>query len=193
MNLIIATHNQHKVEEIKQLLDGKFDKILSAKEMGLSADVEETGITFFENAKIKADFVRQQTDGSFAILSDDSGLCVNALDGAPGVNSNRLAVEGDYKANRKQLLALLQDKTDRSAKFETCVVFIYPDGKTISATGNTFGQITTEEIGDGSFGYECVFKSDDLGITFGQATKKQKNMVSHRARALQNLCKLLQE
>jgi len=190
MDLIIATHNQHKVEEIKLLLKDKFDNILSAKQAGFSAEVEETGTTFFENAKLKADFMRSQVKDC-AILSDDSGLCVNCLDGQPGVNSNRLLVEGDYKANRQHLLKLMQDKTDRTAKFETCVVFIYPDGRMISATGSTTGTITTEEIGDGSFGYECVFKSDDLGITFGQATKEQKNSVSHRARAIKNLCNLL--
>ena len=194
MNLIIATHNKHKVEEIKTLLDGKFDKILSASEAGFFTDVEETGSTFLENAKLKADFIKGQLkEGHCAVLSDDSGLCVNALDGQPGVNSNRLYIEGYYKANRQYLLKLLEGKTDRSAKFETCVVFIYPDGTTLSATGSTTGTITTEEVGDGSFGYECVFKSDDLGITFGQATKEQKNSVSHRARALKNLCNLLEK
>ncbi|MBR5250647.1 MAG: RdgB/HAM1 family non-canonical purine NTP pyrophosphatase [Clostridia bacterium] len=193
MDLIIATHNKHKVEEIKTLLNGKFDKILSASEAGFFTDVEETGSTFFENAKLKADFLKAQLkDSNFAILSDDSGLCVNALGGQPGVNSNRLCIESDYKANRQYLLKLLEGKTDRRAKFETCVVFIYPNGTTLSATGSTTGTITTEEIGDGSFGYECVFKSDDLGITFGQATKEQKNSVSHRARALKNLCNLLE-
>lgn len=193
MNLIIATHNQHKVEEIKSILKDKFDKILSAKEAGFFTDVEETGATFFENAKLKADYIKSQLkDDSFAVLSDDSGLCVNALDGQPGVNSNRLCIEGDYKANRQYLLKLLEGKSDRSAKFETCVVFIYPNGTTLSATGSTTGTITTQEVGDDSFGYECVFKSDDLGITFGQATKQQKNLVSHRARALKNLCNLLE-
>ena len=191
MDLIIATHNQHKVEEIKLLLKDKFDNVWSASQVGLSAEVEETGKTFFENAKLKAEFVRQQIQ-TCAILSDDSGLCVNCLDGQPGVNSNRFYVEGDYKANRQYLLKVLQGQQDRSARFETCVVFIYPDGKLISATGSTTGVITTEEVGDGSFGYECVFKSDDLGITFGQATKEQKNRVSHRARALKNLCNLLE-
>ena len=191
MKLIIATHNQHKVEEIKQILNGKFDTILSASEAGLSAEVEETGATYFENAKLKAQYVKNQTKDC-AVLSDDSGLSVNCLNGEPGVNSNRFFIEGDYKANRQHLLKVMQGKTDRSAKFETCVVFIYPDGKIISATGCTTGTITTKEIGDGSFGYECVFKSDDLGITFGQATKKQKNSVSHRARAIRNLCQLLE-
>lgn len=191
MDLIIATHNPHKVREIKQILGDKFDNILSASQVGISSDVEETGATFYENARLKADFVKSQKKNC-AILSDDSGLCVDYLNGAPGVLSNRFFKEGDDRANRLHLLDLLIGVKDRQAHFETCVVFIDLNGKVFSAVGRTEGSITFSESGNGGFGYDSVFFSNELGKTFGDASPEEKNSVSHRGRALNALCKMLE-
>ena len=191
MDLIIATHNPHKVREIRQILGDKFDNILSASQVGISSDVEETGETFYENARLKADFVKAQKKNC-AVLSDDSGLCVDYLDGAPGVLSNRFFKEGDDRANRLHLLDVLKDAKDRQAHFETCVVFIDENGKVFSAVGKTEGRITFSESGNGGFGYDSVFFSNELGKTFGEASPEEKNSVSHRGRALNALCKMLE-
>lgn len=191
MDLIIATHNPHKVREIRQILGDKFDNILSASQVGIASDIEETGETFYENARLKADFVKAQKKNC-AVLSDDSGLCVDYLDGAPGVLSNRFFKEGDDRANRLHLLDVLKNAKDRQAHFETCVVFIDENGKVLSAVGKTEGRITFSESGNGGFGYDSVFFSNELGKTFGDASPEEKNSVSHRGRALNALCKMLE-
>ena len=190
MELIIATHNDNKVKEIKDILGGYFDKISSAKDAGVFEQVDEDGATFFDNALKKAQALKKLFP-SACVLSDDSGLCVDALGGAPSINSNRFAVEGNDKANRDKLLAVLQGVTDRSARFVCCVVLIDEDGKVYSAQGETSGEILRQEQGSGGFGYDCVFFSDDLKTSFGAASKEQKNSVSHRGRALNNLYRIL--
>ncbi len=200
MVLILATHNKNKVNEIKAILGGKFDKIVSADEIGLTAQAEEIGSTFFQNALLKANGLLVQLKnkpeisgkiGDYAVLSDDSGICVDALFGARGVNSNRYFSEGDDKANRTHMLKMLKDNPKRHAHFESSVVLIYPDGKVLSQNGITEGEILQEEKGSGGFGYDCIFYSYDLNKSFGEATPQEKNTVSHRARALNNLLKLL--
>ena len=150
--------------------------------------MEETGDTFAENALLKA---RAATRALQCIaLADDSGLCVPALDGAPGVRSARYAGEhGNDKKNRDLLLKNLQNKKDRSAYFVSAVALTFPDGKEIVVEGKTHGRILKEEVGTGGFGYDCIFQSDDLGKSFGEATSEEKNAVSHRYRALQALLK----
>ncbi len=200
MVLIIATHNKNKVNEIKAILGGKFDKIVSADEIGLTAQAEETGTTFYQNALIKASDLLSQIKnnpeiskeiGDYAVLSDDSGICVNALFGAPGVNSNRFFIKGDDKANRIHMLEVLKDNVNRKAHFESCVVLLYSDGKITSQIGITEGEILQEEKGSGGFGYDCIFYSYDINKSFGEATAQEKNAVSHRARALNNLLKII--
>jgi XTP/dITP diphosphohydrolase len=196
MMLILATHNKNKVSEIKAILGEKFDKIISAEEIGLTAQAEETGSTFYQNALLKAGDLLAQIKNNpkisgkianYAVLSDDSGICVDALFGAPGVNSNRYFAEGDDKTNRTHLLEVLKDNTNRKAHFESCVVLLYPDGKVLSQNGITEGEILQEEKGSGGFGYDCIFYSYDLNKSFGEASPPEKNAVSHRARALNNL------
>lgn len=186
MELILATNNKHKLTEIKSILGNSFSGILSLSEAGLNVDVEETGSTFEENAYLKASTVCKLSGK--AALADDSGLEVTALGGAPGVYSARYAGEDQNDENNiKKLLSVMGNETDRSASFTTVLCLCYPDGRTIYATGKTFGKILFEKTGDNGFGYDPVFYSDDLKKSFGEATAEEKNTVSHRSRALRAL------
>ena len=188
--LILATNNAHKVKEITQILKGKFDEIISLKQANIDVDPEENGTTFLANAQIKAREISKHT--SFAVLADDTGLCVDALDGMPSIYSARYAgVHGDDKANRVKLLKELENKLDRSAHFETVVVLHYPDGKEVWATGKVDGKILFQEEGENGFGYDSIFYCNDLEKSFGVATDEEKNSVSHRARAIYNLLEKL--
>lgn len=186
MKLVIASNNGNKVREIKELLGGFFEEIFSLKELGIDIEVEETGETFRQNALLKARAVSSLTD--YCVLADDSGLCVDALDGAPGLFSARYAGEEQNDSKNKRLL--LQNMlgiTNRSAYFVTAIVLLYPDGKEIYAEGRTEGEILTREEGDHGFGYDSLFFSTDLQKSFGLATAEEKNSVSHRGRALRAL------
>ena len=121
------------------------------------------------------------------VLADDSGLCVKSLNLEPGVYSARYCIEHNDKANRDKLISNLKEHEDKSAYFECDLILYYPSGDYIHAIGQTHGTIIDEERGDTSFGYDCIFLSQDLGITFGQATHDEKNSVSHRGRALEKL------
>ncbi len=185
MNLLIASNNSQKIKEIKSILKDRFDNIVSLKEAKINCDPEENGQTFYENALIKANEIAKHT--SFAVLADDTGLCVDALNGEPGVNSARYAENHNDAANRSKLLERLNGITDRSAHFKTCVVLRYPDGTTFAADGRVDGRILERETGGNGFGYDCIFFCDELGKSFGEATEEEKNAVSHRSRALRNL------
>lgn len=182
--LVVATGNAHKLREISQIFTEY--EVISQKQAGFDEDVEETGTTFEENALIKARAASKAL-GVIA-LADDSGICVNALDGAPGVYSARYSGgHGDDKANRDLLIKNLDGKTDRTAYFESAIALVYPDGKELVAHGRTYGKILFEEDGDGGFGYDCIFFSDDLQKSFGRASAEEKNAVSHRFRGLMAL------
>lgn len=186
--LVVATGNAHKLREISQIFTEY--EVISQKQAGFDEDVEETGTTFEENALIKARSASKAL-GVIA-LADDSGICVNALNGAPGVYSARYCGRhGDDKANRDLLIKNLDGVKDRTAYFESAIALVYPDGKEIVAHGRTYGKILFEEDGDGGFGYDCIFFSDDLGKSFGRASAEEKNAVSHRFRGLMELKKLL--
>ncbi len=189
MKLLIASNNKHKIREINEILKDKFEEILCLSQAGINCDPEETGSTFEENATIKATEISKFT--KLCVLADDTGLCVNALNGAPGVNSARYAGNHDDKANRKKLLQELNEVSDRTAHFETCMVLLFPNGKKIVANGIVNGEILQEERGENGFGYDSLFFSYELNKTFGEATDHEKNLVSHRARALHNLLKQL--
>lgn len=183
--LVVASSNKGKLEEIKSILGGSY-KIISMKEAGFSGDVDETGSTFYENAFIKAETVSKALKKD--VLADDSGLIVDALDGAPGVYSARYAGEhGNDKLNRDLLLKNLEGETNRKAKFASSVVLYKENGEVISGFGETHGEILLEEVGENGFGYDCIFLSDDLNKSFGVATHEEKNKVSHRYRALCDL------
>lgn len=196
MKLLIASNNQHKIEEIKSILAEKFEEIESLQDLGLVCDPEEKGATFEENALIKATAVAKLAP-SIAVLADDTGLCVDALGGLPGVFSARFAANEtnsqghDNAANRQKLLRKLNGETNRTAHFECAVVLLYPNGETLVAKGKEGGRILQEEVGENGFGYDSLFFCNELGKTFAQATADEKNKVSHRGKALQNLLKQL--
>ncbi len=183
--IVLATGNVGKLREFRAMLQGY--RVVTPKELGLEFDVEETGETFYENALIKARALNALC-GKPAI-ADDSGLCVDALGGAPGVRSARYS-GGDDNDNIVKLLGALDGEANRKAYFVSCIV--YYDGQNIvRADGRAYGYICDAPRGEHGFGYDPVFMSDDLSKTFAEATDDEKNAVSHRARALVELkCKL---
>jgi XTP/dITP diphosphohydrolase len=188
--VIIATNNAHKVMEIRDMFSSLDWDCLSLKEAGLDSDPEETGTTFIENARIKA---RAAHDLSgCAVLADDSGLVVDALNGAPGVFSSRYAgEESDDAANNALLLKNLKDvpEEQRNAHFCCALVFIDTDGVETIAEGRVDGRIGYEERGSDGFGYDPLFLPDDFvnSKTFAELGLTEKQKVSHRARALHAL------
>ena len=182
--LVVATGNAHKLREIAEIFSDF--EVVSQKEMGFDQDVEETGTTFAENALIKARTASKAL-GCIA-LADDSGLCVDALGGAPGVYSARYCgYHGDDQKNRDLLLENMKGVKNRAAHFTSAIALVYPSGKEIVVEGHTYGKILDRETGTGGFGYDCLFESDDLKKSFGEATSEEKNAVSHRFRGLQKL------
>ena len=197
--IVLASGNKHKIKEIQEMFSQnektKYFKIIPMNDIGFDQDIEETGETFEQNAKIKADailnFCKQKGFG-YAVMSDDSGLCVDALDGKPGVYSARYAGEPvNYQANRDKLLAELNGKENRDAHFVCCIVLKSNNGKEIVVEGKTDGKILTEETGNKEFCYDCLFYSNDLKKSFGESTEQEKNSVSHRGRAVKNLIEKL--
>ena len=189
IRLVVASGNKNKIREIAEIFT-EFE-VVSQKQMGFDEDVEETGLTFAENALIKARAAAKALNE--IVLADDSGLCVDALNGAPGVFSARYCgYHGDDEKNRKVLLQNMEGITDRKAHFTSAIALVFPDGKELVAEGHTYGEILHEETGDGGFGYDCLFFSDDLQKSFGVATAEEKNRVSHRFRGLQEMLKLWQ-
>ncbi len=182
--LVVASSNVNKLREIQEIFPDF--EVVSQKQMGFLEEVEETGETFMENALLKARAVSSALQ--IPTLADDSGLCVETLDGAPGVYSARYSGgHGNDSENRRLLLKNMEGKTNRRAYFACAVALVYPDGKTLTAEGRTYGDILTEEQGTGGFGYDPLFMSEDLEKSFGEATAEEKNGVSHRFRALQAL------
>lgn len=187
--LVIATSNKGKLKEIKEMLGGMYE-IVSMKDVGFNAEIEETGETFEENSLLKAKAVYDFCH--LPSLADDSGLMVDALNGAPGVYSARYAGEDHSdKANRQKLLKELSDVSLRTAKFVSVITLIDENEDVFVGIGETKGEITREERGENGFGYDSLFFSYDLQKTFGQATDEEKNEVSHRSRALADLTKKL--
>lgn len=189
MRLVVASGNKNKLREIAEIFTDF--EVVSQKEMGFDEDVEETGKTFAENALIKARAASKAL--GMVALADDSGICVDALGGAPGVYSARYCGHhGSDKENRDLLLKNLEGVENRGAYFQSAIALVYPDGRELLAEGRTNGVILTEEVGEGGFGYDCIFFSDDLQKSFGVASAEEKNAVSHRFRALQALLQLWQ-
>ncbi len=189
--LVLASNNFGKLKELRQLLGDRFD-VRSMRELGVETDVEETGQTFEENALIKAKALMDICHS--ATLADDSGLCVDQLGGRPGVRSARYCgVHGDDEANNQLLLKELSDKpTPHRAHYGAAVALCRPGREPIVVYGRCEGEIIGEYRGEGGFGYDPLFLSDDLGVTFAQAEPEAKNGVSHRARAIQKLIEALE-
>ena len=189
LEIVVATNNSNKLKEFRQILGHDYD-VKSLKDLSINIDVEEDEDTFYGNALKKAKEVSAVT-GKIA-LADDSGLMVDALGGAPGVYSARYSGENATDAsNRAKLLKEMQGVENRTARFYASLVLYFPDGKIIQADGSTEGEILFEEVGENGFGYDSLFFSNDLGLSFGEATNEQKNAISHRGRALEKLVRIL--
>ena len=192
-NIIVASNNKHKLEEIKTILNEY--NLLTLNDIGFHDDIVEDGNTFEENALIKANAIREYIKGTerenYIVIADDSGLSVDALNGAPGIYSARYSGQGD-EGNRQLLLKELSGITNRDAHFYCCMAISLPNGDTHTVVGRTHGTITQEKIGDDSFGFDCLFLSKDLNKTFGEATAEEKNSVSHRYYALLEVKKYLE-
>ena len=192
MKIIAATGNAGKIKEIKKIFSDVNLEILSMGEIGIDIEIEENGTTFEENALIKARTISKMT-GEIA-LADDSGLCVDAMGGAPGIYSARYAGADATDAQRiEKLLDEIKGEENRRAKFVSVIAMVFPDGKELTADGEVHGQIAQKVFGEGGFGYDPVFISDELGKTFGEATPEEKNSISHRARALNRMYEKIKE
>lgn len=185
MKIAIATNNRNKLKEIRAVLGGFFDEMLSLGDLGIDVEIEETGATLTENALIKARTIRDMT--GLASLADDSGLMCDALGGAPGVYSARYAGEEHNDAKNNALLLKNIAGKDRTAHFCSVIALCLPDGREYTAEGRVDGVITEEARGNGGFGYDPLFFSPELGKTFAEASAEEKNSVSHRGRALRNM------
>lgn len=189
--IILATKNKNKIREFHEMLNGF--EILSLDDIGFVGDIEETGKTSSENSKIKALAIKEFCDNKgidFPIIADDSGLFVNSLGGEPGINSARYAGDHNDEANRQKLLKNMAGKIDRNAYFECAICYVSKADLKLFI-GRTYGTIAERKIGDETFGYDCLFISSDLQKTFGEATKEEKDAVSHRGRAVEQLVKWL--
>ena len=190
MIAVLASNNSHKLDEIRALMADKFDKVCSLSDMDIHTDIDETGTTFEENAFIKAQTIFDMLGGRYAVIADDSGLCVEALGGAPGVYSARYAGEpcDDGKNNRLLLKNLHERESlfpkNRRAYFASVVAAVLPNGRKLSGEGRVYGEVLDEYRGNGGFGYDPLFYCEELGKTFAEASMAEKNTVSHRARAL---------
>ena len=183
MKFVLATHNPNKIREMGAIL-GQFGvEVVSPKELGITVDVEETGSTFAENAMLKAKAICELA--KLPAIADDSGLCVDALNGGPGVYSARFGGEGlDDKGRYTLLLEMLRGQTDRAAHFHTSIVCAFPNGDGLVCEGECPGTIAFAPMGEGGFGYDPVFFVPELRKTFGQLTAEEKASVSHRGKAL---------
>ena len=194
MKVVIATSNQGKLKEFETLLAPLNWQFYSLQDLGIDSPVED-GATFYENALIKAKHAA--TISGFPVIADDSGLCVDSLNGAPGIKSARFAGENSTDAdNNLKLLESLENETQRNAAFVACLVFLDPnsDEDPISAEGRLEGEIARDSQGKGGFGYDPIFFISDENKTLAELGKDYKNENSHRAKATKILLnKLLKE
>ena len=187
--LVFATNNAHKLEEIRAILGDKVE-ILSLNDINCHADIPETADTLQGNAALKAQYIYENY--GLDCFADDTGLEVEALNGAPGIYSARYAGgEGhDSEANMKKLLSEMQDKDNRKARFRT-VICLIEGGKEHFFEGIVNGSIIRERKGGAGFGYDPVFMPDGYSETFAEMGNDEKNKISHRARAVQKLCEYI--
>ena len=183
MKVVLASHNQKKMVEMKAILSQMGVEVLSQAEVGVDLEPEETGTTFEENARIKAQAVMQAT--GLPAIADDSGLMVDALGGDPGVSSARYGGPGLDDTGRWQLLLKnMAGESNRACKFVSVICCAFPDGGEVMARGECPGILAQGPSGDGGFGYDPIFYLPQLGKTMAQLTPAEKNQISHRARAL---------
>lgn len=193
MKLVLASRNPGKLKEFRTILGALGVEVLSESEAGLALEVEETGATFEENSFLKADAVTRAS--GLGAIADDSGLMVDALDGAPGVYSARF---GGRETDAERIALLLEKLRGvppgrRTARFVSVVTCRLPDGRTLTARGTCEGLIAEAPRGAGGFGYDPVFFVPSLGKTFAEMTDGEKNAISHRGAALRKFVEILRE
>ncbi|PTG92611.1 non-canonical purine NTP pyrophosphatase [Staphylococcus chromogenes] len=183
-DIVIASSNKGKINDFKVIFSEY--NVIGINELIEDFDVEETGVTFEENARLKSEAAAKALNKT--VIADDSGLEVDALEGAPGVYSARYAGEAkDDQANIEKLLQELEDKTDRSARFVCVISMTTVDGKTETFRGTVNGEITLARIGENGFGYDPIFYVPDKNKTMAQLTAKEKSEISHRRKAIDQL------
>ena len=183
MKFILATHNPGKLREMAAILSQYGVEVVSPADVGITVDVEETGTTFAENAMLKAKAICAAAD--LPAIADDSGLCVDALNGGPGVYSARYGGEGlDDKGRYTLLLQNMRGQTTRAAHFACAIACAFPNGDELTAEGRCDGTIAFAPMGEGGFGYDPVFFVPETAKTFGQLTAEEKSAISHRGKAL---------
>ncbi len=191
MQLILASKNPNKLAEFREILSETGVEILSEDQAGVDVRVEETGTTFQENARLKAEAVSKAS--GLPAVADDSGLCVEALDDAPGVYSARYGGAGlDDRGRTRLLLKNMEDRSDRRCMFACAICCVFPGGDVLTAEGTCRGELTREPRGESGFGYDPVFFVPELGKTFAQLTAEEKNRLSHRGKALRTFAEKLQ-
>lgn len=190
MKLIFASHNAHKVDEIRSMLPEHFE-LLSLTDLGYHDEIPETADTISGNAIMKAEFLSNKLQE--AVFADDTGLVIPALNGEPGVFSARYAgQQKDPKANMEKVLDRLTEKADRSAYFQT-VIALHMNGETHLFDGRVHGKIIEDERGGQGFGYDPIFVPEGHELTFAEMDAAAKNAISHRARALRQMLQFLSE
>jgi XTP/dITP diphosphohydrolase len=183
MTLVLATRNAHKIREMRQILSRMGIECVTQQELGCDLDVEETGTTFAENAYLKARAVMEAT--GLPAVADDSGLVVDALDGAPGVYSARFGgPELDDDGRTALLLERMEGREDRACRYVCAICCCFPDGRVLRSQATCEGEVGHTPMGDGGFGYDPVFWLPDRGCTMAQISAEEKNSISHRGKAL---------
>ncbi len=193
MKIVLASHNQKKIAELRTLLCEYIPdiEILSLSQAGVEGEIVEDGDSFEANALIKA---RAAAASGYIGVGDDSGLCVRALNWAPGIYSARYAgKDGDDKANLELLLHNMKEEADRAAEFRCCIACVFPDGsEPIVVQGDVKGELLYECAGEGGFGYDPIFYYPPFEKSFGEIPAEEKNKISHRAAALRAFAAALQ-
>ena len=182
--LILASNNRDKLWEIREILAGSRIAVIPQLEAGFRCEVEETGTTFEENARIKALAAMRAT--GLPAVADDSGLEVNAMDGGPGVYSSRFCGGRPYSETCREIIDIVDRGTDRGARYCCAVVCCFPDGREIRAFGTVEGEIFHELRGSGGFGYDPIFYLPTLGKTMAELSPEEKNAISHRGAAFRS-------
>ncbi len=195
MKVVLASKNRHKLAEISRITE-QFDiELVLQSELGVDIDVEETGTTFEENSFLKAEAVMKAT--GLPALADDSGIAVDALDGAPGIYSARYGFDESLDDWGRMMLLLKNTEHvpdgSRQAQFICVITFLTPDGRVIQARGEVHGELTREPRGENGFGYDPIFYYPPFGKTTAEISPGEKNAVSHRGRALQVFYEKLKE
>ena len=188
MKIVLASNNADKLREIREIMAGSGIEILSQREAGCCFEAEETGTTFEENARIKALAAMRAT--GLPAAADDSGLEVNAMDGAPGIYSSRYCGGRSYAETCREIISIVDGNPDRGARYCCAVVCCFPDGHEIRCFATTEGEIARELRGSGGFGYDPMFLRSD-GRTMAELSEKEKNAVSHRGKAFRELLEKL--